>query len=1077
MSFTEKQLKEAAQDRAKLLAIVEKRRVEEQKWKKRDEKLFVPTNHQFEDMSGMTLLDYAVMLGDFAEVRKLISEGATSKKAVRYAFHGGHAEIAQFLIDKKLEYDTFEIVKWCDPACKPILTSLFKANFQKDLQDFIASSEFESENLRPKFFHSRYTFLHYGALLPFNEFRDLIKSIPENKIDWKMGLDLEDTDPASLGMQYGTTPVGYALAAGNQDFLNFLIKMGLNVDKKPNEKVGLTPLQLAMRSGHTAAATSFIQHGAKIDESNRWGYSIVDLAIFSKNSKAVELALNHAHEVNLISGFGRTPIHTLALANCQDETIIRMVLSHPSIRTMAKTKDRFGGTPADLAVIRGNTVLLQQLESLVQPKTNATKEINISQGGILDKLSYFLKLTNLGDPDSMPKGGHCNGFAFLYLYYRKRGLKNEFFNILRLISQWDGDPEFLKQHAPVVQFSGDYKDVSDLFLQWTNDLIWFQQSNLDEALKKANPTQASRSEQYSIVKKDDLPFAQNMRFLTKEDMLDIEQLNEYMSLLKEMPDLDVEISRGEHATSLTVTAQAQFDYYDPNQPDVYELMDEPEQISEHIKETKYKMLDKLTADQKMHLQIRYYQGKSYQAFPSRQKPWTKEEYQDYYINSPNKLTPLHVALIKNDEESFKRLLNLEGIDLFLKNSSGENVLEMAVAFGAQPFVKLISEMKPDLISNSPNILLKCYNENKSQLTYFLDNFRFQHSAGLLNKAVSDRDLVLVEKLLDMGFSPDEKSFQGSNFSFFSDTPLVNAVDMGQISVFEKLMQHGATLPATDTFCRYLSRQPDMVKYLLSHDLDKIKKLEYDNGERHISFVEHMLTNVYDKEVQIKILQYLIDVKLLTKEIVDSLIHLIHQFVEANNHSAIALLGQVGADCNQLNEQGLTPLLAAVENEWCFRAECGQALIQNGANVKATNKNNALALHYAILNMPDKEELVKNLIDAGSPVNHFTVKGITPLYLAVKRNKPNLVEILLTAGADPNFAPPITGAKSAIEVAKEEFPEIYDLIMKYQSKKIEKPTKRKSLLFDQNPTQIGKKEQATEETLQNDNKPKQKPQIN
>ncbi len=1038
MAYTAEQLAQAAKERAALQVIIANRQEQEKAWQAKHEKVFVPTDNKFSNVTGLNLLDYAVKLGDFETVKALVDEGVTSKFAVLYALDGGYSEIAEFLLAKGVEYDLLMVMRIKDSKCKEVMARFAKTQFDKDFSKIAARDDayYVAKKVYPKASESKASLLHHGALMPFSEFRALSEKIPEDKIDWEAGVN--DFDGEMIA-EKGIRPIGYAIGAGNLGFLDYLFKMGAQVEQELDISSKYTPMQLALRLGNVEIATVLKGKGASLEGIDRMGGSTLHVAIQSGNPKAVEFVLNHGKNLRLVANYGRNPIHYLA--TCKNEEIIRMILNHPLTKPLVNEKDYFGFTPADLAKMEGNNVLLNQL-SLHDPDAKKEKPVDIRQKNVLDKLTYFLKLTNIGDPASMPEGGHCNGFAFLFLYYRRRGLRDEFFKMLKLISAWDGNPDFLKKTEPVAAFSGNYKNVTDLFNQWVNDLIWFQQSNLNVELKglNINPTQSARKQQYDIVKKSKSIFELPPRFLTRGENLSAEQLGEYLDIFKEMPSLDVEFSKGEHATSLAIMSDGRFDYYDPNQSDILEPFASSSFLASHIKDTKYRLLNRLFPDQSMSLEIRYHPAKNYSAFPGRTESWHKDSYNEYYKKSPNQFTPLHVAIIANDEAEVERLLKTQDLDLSLKNKLDKNALEMAVSLNAENMVRLFCKHHPTFVSKNPDILPMTSKENRALLYYLLDNFQFTHSAGLLNQAVIDKDRALIGKLLRNGFSPDEESEASL---LFHRIPIINAVDMEELEIVKALMRSGASLPAESIFFSKLARNPEITKFLIDNYQDKMTQLILkDSSDASVgySFVDFMIfEGQYAKDEQVAILNHLAQKNLIDKNKLNNECAL-HKLIDLNSTAAFDFLIDFGCDLNQLNGEGKTPILTALGSDWNPKSNFAKKLIEAGADVTIADKEkNALPIHYALAYCVEDLALIRKLIDAGSPLNHQTKRGMTPLHLAVSKGNLAAVELLLRAGADCTIKGP--DEKSAIDLAKEKNPEIHALICQYQTEaKSQKPVR-------------------------------------
>ena len=124
------------------------------------------------------------------------------------------------------------------------------------------------------------------------------------------------------------------------------------------------------------------------------------------------------------------------------------------------------------------------------------------------------------------------------------------------------------------------------------------------------------------------------------------------------------------------------------------------------------------------------------------------------------------------------------------------------------------------------------------------------------------------------------------------------------------------------------------------------------------------------------------------------------FVELCKHGSVAEITaalKAGANINLRNYEGVTPLLCAVRYN-SFAAV--NLLIRAKADVNATNKGKT-ALHLAAEWNPECLEIVKALLAAGADVDGGN-GGYTPLLCAAEWAKnPEVIHVLLLAGADPN----------------------------------------------------------------------------
>ncbi|HUW49841.1 MAG TPA: ankyrin repeat domain-containing protein [Sulfuricella sp.] len=118
----------------------------------------------------------------------------------------------------------------------------------------------------------------------------------------------------------------------------------------------------------------------------------------------------------------------------------------------------------------------------------------------------------------------------------------------------------------------------------------------------------------------------------------------------------------------------------------------------------------------------------------------------------------------------------------------------------------------------------------------------------------------------------------------------------------------------------------------------------------------------------------------------------------DTNQARALL-QGGADCNALNDEGVTLLMQAAQTG---NLEMVKTLIESGADVNLADPQGWTALMKALYNhelncgFPD---VVQTLIDAGAGIETQIGYGIRPLMLAAGYGEAGVVEVLLKAGAD------------------------------------------------------------------------------
>ena len=119
-------------------------------------------------------------------------------------------------------------------------------------------------------------------------------------------------------------------------------------------------------------------------------------------------------------------------------------------------------------------------------------------------------------------------------------------------------------------------------------------------------------------------------------------------------------------------------------------------------------------------------------------------------------------------------------------------------------------------------------------------------------------------------------------------------------------------------------------------------------------------------------------------------------VIADDHDRIKFLVEKGADVNQSDNQGGTPLTNAARQR---KNELVELLIKLGADVNKPNGNGMTALVTAV--MRDHVPTVKVLLANGANPEEAGPEGYKPLAIAIAEDKYETAKALMEAGADVN----------------------------------------------------------------------------
>ena len=125
---------------------------------------------------------------------------------------------------------------------------------------------------------------------------------------------------------------------------------------------------------------------------------------------------------------------------------------------------------------------------------------------------------------------------------------------------------------------------------------------------------------------------------------------------------------------------------------------------------------------------------------------------------------------------------------------------------------------------------------------------------------------------------------------------------------------------------------------------------------------------------------------------------LHLAASVEGLETVAMLLEAGADIHARDSNGDSPLLLAAK--WGFRKpEIVETLVEAGADVNDQNEQGETVLRSALGSPADRvTEIVRRLLDLGADA---TEPGL--LWRAAVRDKPELITVLLAAGADVNAA--------------------------------------------------------------------------
>ena len=408
----------------------------------------------------------------------------------------------------------------------------------------------------------------------------------------------------------------------------------------------------------------------------------------------------------------------------------------------------------------------------------------------------------------------------------------------------------------------------------------------------------------------------------------------------------------------------------------------------------------------------------------------------YTCESPQRYTPIQLAIVNKREKVFKLLLECEA-DIDAENKFGKTILNFAVEKGQSVIVEHILKRCPDVNNKSNRSALNiAVHGNGAQykkivkilLEYgFSVNPEHRNNSKLLHAAVQKGYLTIVEELLkystDVNILCNSTSINDSMLlhvatkykqvevaklliSYEADvnaqdktgnTPIYYAIENVHLKMINLLLTNKASVKDNPELLNTAVKKNciEIIEILLQHGADINASDKYGITALHCTASdkcvdEYTDANNINEDIAKLLLSRGANVNAQTnsgKTILDSAIY-------DGNVKVVELLLEYNVDVNSTYKNDRTPLhLCAEEGDEVI----SKMLLNNGANINAKQKDGTTALHIAT--QYGHEELVELLLKCGARIDSKTKKGTTPLHIAAETGYLEIVELLLKFGAD------------------------------------------------------------------------------
>ncbi len=951
-----------------------------------------PTDLNFCDIHGKSLLHYAAEQGLFEEVKQLIAQGANinletvdwpedQKTAIIFALEAGQLEIAEYLYQQGASCSKISVEKITHPQCREWLLNAIKAEihgccklsenagiFSLGIPDVVHNTKFFKFDI-------------------FSSADELLTRIIEiNGLDYLKGFkNSYSFNPEVEGKKL----LCFAAANNHLEIVKFLLDEA-GVPINPVNPYTTSVLQAAISANQLGMAKYLVSRGADINWQDNNKYNALMVAVKCKNKEAVEWLLKQKIDVNQTDVHGN---HLLYLAiEAGDEEILKLLLSNEEIKSQLMKENIYGHSAVDMAVFKNQPEIIALLSSVNKRAfpVGASLGIEIDHHSLIKRMFYCLRLCYFS-AEFFPIIGECNGFS--YSHNHNQDERDYFFSTLELFRKWTGGKKnlylFFADTMPQAKY---YKNLYELFYQKINDILWFQHSTFNKIPGKPDTfpkyEQNDREKQYALIgnEKDKAPH----RLCQYGGELDVFQIEEILTYFKRMPvGTRLEIGGSKHSTSAYINEQGEIIYYDPRFPHRAKPFKDVKSWLKTIIDFKFINIGfyPTKKDGKFSIETFFFTtSKNLPKFNENFHIFSAEEYSQPFVESfsgrsPNQFTPLHVAVLTRSLASVERLLTDGYCNVNAKDCNGNTVLDLAISFNfkeavdlllVHPAINLEDKTIAKILGNDGEryfnpTLLDC-------LSYSIKENKFSLAKGLIKK---------IKK--------EQLSVDSGNRD--SITPLSIAIQSKADEIVKELIFNGAkwgTVCENEFGCRVHPSAMDLV----------ISQYEY-----HFPFMMKTLLDVNEKDDHgSAAIHYAANSGkiALMKDLIDKAAD-----IQATNKIGYTPLGIIIDSMDSFDESKFISLVKMITGHVNFslsgeKASCFYKLIAYSANKNVdlpfnaniqSNSTGNTFLHHIVKNYSqDKKQTIEILLKNGASFDIQNKDGKTAYELASELGNSEVVSV-------------------------------------------------------------------------------------
>jgi ankyrin repeat protein len=192
------------------------------------------------------------------------------------------------------------------------------------------------------------------------EFVDFLNEYTRGNLKKIHDIIIKNPDLVNKKNSLGETLLQIFASNGDLDMVKYLHQHGADLDTSDN--CCSSPLSDAVSASNKDIVEFLLENGADINKSYEMGNSILHKAVDNGNINVINLLMDYGADIFKKNDLGETILH-LSIENPKLNNLSKLLIKKG---LSLKNKNIFGHTPLDIAILEGNTEMVDYINNITE---------------------------------------------------------------------------------------------------------------------------------------------------------------------------------------------------------------------------------------------------------------------------------------------------------------------------------------------------------------------------------------------------------------------------------------------------------------------------------------------------------------------------------------------------------------------------------------------------------------------------------------------------------------------------------------------------------------------------------------